>query len=66
MVEIKAEHDKGAINSLKRIQEWKKRLIDLSRNNRLVYFKPTATSVLPIDYPDEQKMFEKLVVQEKE
>ena len=45
----------------KRVDDWKSRLIDLSRRNNLLYFKSTKRSNLTITQPDSQKIFDGLV-----
>jgi len=48
---------------MKRVEDWKSRLIDLSRRNNLLYLKRTGkrTTILPLTQPDPQKIFESLV-----
>jgi very-short-patch-repair endonuclease len=43
------------------IEEWKSRLIDLSRRNKLLYFKHTAKGNLLVTSPDAETVFSKLV-----
>ncbi len=47
---------------MKRVEDWKSRLIDLSRKNNLLYFKKSKRGSLPITQPDSQKIFDQLVV----
>lgn len=47
------------------IHELKLKLIDLTRRNRLLYFKPSKSSTLFISRPDVQTVFERLAVKEK-
>ena len=44
-----------------RLDEWKSRLYDLTRRNRLLYFRVTKSSVLQIADPDADALFEMLV-----
>ncbi|MBI2487566.1 MAG: DUF4011 domain-containing protein [Deltaproteobacteria bacterium] len=46
------------------IEEWKQKLVDLTRRNRLIYFKRTKGSTLIITQPDVQTVFERLVIKE--
>jgi len=46
------------------IEEWKQKLIDLTRRNRLTYFKKTKSSTLVISQPDSQTVFDRLVIKE--
>lgn len=48
------------------IEEWKQKLIDLTRRNRLIYFKQTKSSTLIISHPEPQTVFEQLVMNEAE
>src|SRR3990170_1309222 len=43
------------------IEEWKSRLIDLSRKNRLLYFKHSNRGNLSVSSPDTETVFSKLV-----
>src|SRR3972149_5416723 len=43
------------------IEEWKSRLIDLSRRNRLLYFKYTRCGNLSVSSPDTETVFGRLV-----
>ena len=47
---------------MKRVEDWKSRLIDLSRKNNLLYFKKSKHGNLTITQPDSQKIFEQLVL----
>ena len=49
----------------RRIDEWKQKLIDPSRRNRLIYLRPSKSSTLTISTPDAEMVFSRLVVQEK-
>src|SRR3972149_11401645 len=43
------------------IEEWKSRLIDLSRRNRLLYFKHTRYGNLSVSSPDAETVCNRLV-----
>jgi hypothetical protein len=47
---------------MKRVEDWKSRLIDLSRKNNLLYFHKAKRGNLPITQPDPQKIFDSLVL----
>ncbi len=47
---------------MKRIEDWKARLIDLSRKNNLLYFYRGKRGNLPITQPDMQRVFDGLVL----
>jgi hypothetical protein len=49
----------------RRVEDWKLRLIDLTKRNRAVYFQPTRTSHLTIVSPDMETVYSRLVVREK-
>ncbi len=46
----------------KRVEDWKSRLIDLSKKNNLLYFRKAKRGNLTITQPDAQKIFDQLVV----
>ena len=46
----------------KRVEDWKSRLIDLSRKNNLLYFRKTRRGNHSITQPEAQKIFDTLVV----
>jgi uncharacterized protein DUF4011 len=48
-----------------RIDEWKRKLIDLTRRNRLLFFTPTRSSTLKVIEPSPNEVFQRLVVDEK-
>ena len=48
-----------------RIAEWKRRLIDLTRRNRLLFFTSTRSSTLHVIEPSPEEIFQRLVVDEK-
>ncbi len=50
---------------MKRVEDWKSRLIDLSRKNNLLYFHKSKRGNLPITQPDPQKIFDALVLKKK-
>jgi len=47
------------------INEWKRRLIDLTRRNRLIYFVPKRSSSLQIAEPTPSEVFNRFVIEEK-
>jgi hypothetical protein len=47
---------------MRRVEDWKLRLIDLSRRNRLVHFRPTRSSNIRFERPGIDAVFERLVV----
>ena len=47
------------------IQEWKKRLIDLSHRNRLIYFNPSNKTILEVIQPPLQDMLTRLVDEDR-
>ena len=47
---------------MKRVEDWKSRLIDLSRKNNLLYFHKAKRGNLSITHPDPQKIFDILVL----
>jgi hypothetical protein len=47
------------------INEWKRRLIDLTRRNRLIYFVPNRSSSLQIAEPTPSEVFNRFVIEEK-
>ncbi len=57
--------DKAQSKVLRRIDEWKLKLIDLSRRNRLVNFRPTRSSNTQFDEPGMNAVFERLVTENK-
>ncbi len=48
-----------------RIEEWKRRLIDLTRKNRLLYFKQSKSLTLRISSPDAQTLYQRVYLDEK-
>ncbi len=51
--------------TMRRIEDWKSRLIDLSKRNNLLYFKETKRGNLPITHPDPQTVFNALVTSKR-
>lgn len=49
-------------SAMKRVEDWKSRLIDLSKKNSLLHFKKGKRGNLTITQPDSQKIFDTLVV----
>ncbi len=47
------------------ISEWKRRLIDLTRRNRLIYFIPKRSSSIQIAEPNPSEVFNRFVIDEK-
>ena len=47
------------------INDWKRRLIDLTRRNRLIYFVPKRSSSLQIAEPTPSEVFNRFVIEEK-
>jgi len=47
---------------MKRVEDWKSRLIDLSKRNNLLYFRKSKRGYLPITQADPQKIFNILVL----
>jgi hypothetical protein len=48
-----------------RVEEWKRKIVDLSRRNRLLYFARTRASTLNIKGPSLPEVFARLVNSEK-
>ncbi|MCW3992699.1 MAG: DUF4011 domain-containing protein [Candidatus Bathyarchaeota archaeon] len=46
----------------RRVEDWRLKLIDLSRRNRLIYFRPTKRSNIHIERPSMGAIFERLVI----
>ncbi|MCJ7713599.1 DUF4011 domain-containing protein, partial [Candidatus Bathyarchaeota archaeon] len=46
-------------------EDWKSRLMDLSKRNRLLYFKPSKRGTLSISHPDMVTIFTKLFLRKK-
>ncbi len=45
----------------RKIELWKKRLLDLTRRNRLLFFTPSRTATVQITSPAQQDVFQRLV-----
>lgn len=54
-----------ASQPMKRVEDWKCRLIDLSKRNNLLYFHRNRRSSLPISRPDEESIFKALALRKK-
>lgn len=48
-----------------RIENWKKRLLDLGKRNKLISFKETKRTNLAILSPDYSELFHRLVLNEE-
>ncbi len=55
----------GDLKVFKYIEEWKSRLIDLSRRNRLLYFQHSKTGNLLISSPNAETVFNRLVLRKR-
>ena len=51
--------------SMKRVEDWKSRLIDLSKRNNLLHFHKAKRGSLPISQPDQQTIFNALVLKKR-
>jgi hypothetical protein len=49
----------------RRIEDWKSRLIDLSRRNNLLYFKPSKRANLAVSRPNMETIFNRLVLRKR-
>ncbi len=49
----------------RRIEDWKSRLIDLSRRNNLLYFKPSKRGNLSVSRPNMEIIFNKLTLRKR-
>jgi len=49
----------------RRIEDWKSRLIDLSRRNNLLYFKPSKRGNLSVSRPNMETIFNRLVLRKR-
>jgi hypothetical protein len=49
----------------RRIEDWKSRLIDLSRRNNLLYFKPSKRGNLAVSRPNMETIFNRLVLRNR-
>src|SRR5208283_4440117 len=50
---------------MKRVEDWKSRLIDLSKRNNLLYFHKAKRGSLAISQPDQQAIFNALVLKKR-
>ena len=50
---------------MKRLEDWKSRLIDLSRKNNLIFFKKNKRGNVTITQPDQQAIFNSLVLKKR-
>jgi very-short-patch-repair endonuclease len=50
----------------RRIEEWKRKLVDLSRRNRLLFFRPSRATTLQITEPLSGELFDAFVLHERE
>jgi hypothetical protein len=50
---------------MRRVDDWKSRLIDLTRRNNLLYFHGTKRGNLSINKPDAETIFKELVIKKK-
>jgi superfamily I DNA and/or RNA helicase len=46
---------------IKRVEDWKLRLIDLTRRNRAIYFQPTKTSIITLLEPNTDTVYNRLL-----
>jgi hypothetical protein len=51
--------------TMRRIEDWKSRLIDLSRRNNLLYFKPSKRGNLSVSRPNMETIFNRLVIRKR-
>jgi hypothetical protein len=49
----------------RRIKDWKSRLIDLSKRNNLLYFKPSKRGTLSVSSPSMESIFNRLVLRKR-
>ena len=49
----------------RRIEDWKSRLIDLSRRNNLLYFKPSKRGTISVSHPNMETIFNRLVLRNR-
>ncbi|MEI8349821.1 MAG: DUF3320 domain-containing protein [Candidatus Omnitrophota bacterium] len=60
------KNDSSKISKMKlQIEEWKKRLIDLTRRNQLVFFNSTKKSTIEIKHPSFEDVFSSLFNEKK-
>ncbi len=61
-IEARRDENTSTDKVTKRVNDWKLRLIDLTRRNRAIYFQSNKSSNLHITRPDAATIYEKLVV----
>src|SRR5512138_761270 len=49
-------------STMKRVEDWKARLIDLSKRNNLLYLRKGKRGTLTVTQPESQKIFDTIVV----
>jgi len=59
------ESDQHRAKLFAQIQEWMRKLVDLSRRNRLLFFKSTRSSTLQIIEPLPAEVFNRLILEQK-
>ena len=65
MSESRLENDSNDSLLKIRLENWKSRLMDLSKRNRLLYFKPSKRGTLSISQPDITTLYSKLFLRKK-
>jgi len=50
---------------MRRVDDWKSRLIDLTRRNNLLYFHASKRGILSINEPDAETIFRELVIKKR-
>ncbi len=51
-----------SLSVARRVEDWKLRLIDLTKRNKAIYFQPAKTSNLTLTFPDMEAVYNRLVV----
>jgi len=64
-LEMTALSSQDSLRIQKRVDEWRLKLIDLSKRNKAIFFLPSKTSTLNIISPDLDEIFSRLVVKER-
>jgi hypothetical protein len=65
-VDVPSMTETFASQPMRRVEDWKSRLIDLSRKNNLLYFRKTKRGrSLTITQPEPQKIFNSLVLKKQ-
>ncbi len=62
----RGKHDSADDKVQRRIEEWKRKLVDLSRRNRLLFFRPGRAATLQITEPSSNELFDGFVLRERE